>query len=229
MSTITDLRVEARTPARKGPSKRLRVAGKLPVILYGHGDAKPLSISEHELNVSLKKSPDGMRTIFKLNGAVSGDTVIIKAWDRDPVTERFVHIDLFRINLDEEIELSIPVHLTGQSVGVRAGGFMNHVMHHVHIMALPLKAPRSIDVDVSKLEINQSIHVSDLPKLEGVRYLPDPKDAVAVCQPPKAEVEATPAAAGEEPKEPELVKAKKAEEEPAEDEKGGAKKDEKKK
>lgn len=206
MASVFDLQTQSRTPARKGPSKRLRVAGRIPAIVYGHGAPQPVSFSLHEFEILLQKSPDGVRTLFRLAGLGSGepDTVLIKKLDRDPVTERVIHADFYRIRMDEAVEVAVPVHLIGTARGVKEGGIMNHALHHITVRSLPALTPHDIKVDVSGLGMNEAVRVRDLPAIDGVEYLVDGDETIVGVIPPRgAGAEEAPAEGGAA--EPEVI------------------------
>lgn len=219
MATVLDLQTEARQPGRKGPSRRLRVAGNVPAVVYGHGEAQPISFSLHDFEGMLNKSPDGIRTLLRLQGLKDGepDTVIIKSLDRDPVTERILHADFYRIRMDEEVEVAIPVHLSGVAKGVKEGGVLNHVLHTITVRCLPTDTPHDIPVDISKLGVNDSISVGDLPKDEKITWLVEDDEVIVAVNPPRGTATDEEAEEGEEGAEPEVIGKGKDDEEEGKD------------
>jgi large subunit ribosomal protein L25 len=211
MATVLDLQTQARQPGRKGPSRRLRVAGNIPAVVYGHGESQPISFSLHDFEGLMSKSPDGIRTLLRLQGLKEGDpeTVIIKKLDRDPVTERIVHADFYRIRMDEEVEVAIPVHLSGTPRGVKEGGTLNHALHAITVRCLPTDTPHDIPVDISNLGMNESITVGDLPKNEKVTFLAEAGEVIVAVNPPRG---TTGDEEGEGGAEPEVIGKGKADE-----------------
>lgn len=120
---------------------------------------------------------------------------VLKDVTFDPVTDKLMHFDLQGVAIGELILVDIPLHLVGQSIGVRDGGIMEHVMHKVHVKADPHIMPEHIDVDISDLKVGTAIHVSDL-KIEGCEILDRPDAVIVACHPPKSAAEATPGADG---------------------------------
>ncbi len=174
------LNVEVR--AAKGTKKvlsTLRAASTIPAIVYG-GEKGPilLALSEKDLMAARKKG--GANAILRLKHAKGEETVIVKELQRHPVTDRPVHADFQRISLTTKIEAKVPLNIIGEAPGVKtSGGMMSIDMRELRIKALPTAIPQKIDVDVSKLELHQSITVKDLVLAEGVEIL-DSMDAAVI-------------------------------------------------
>jgi large subunit ribosomal protein L25 len=221
----THLEVEAREQTGKGVTRRLRAAGRIPGVLYGGGrPAVPLALDPARLHKLLHESEMGMNTLIDLkvtgHAELDGKTVMVRELQRDPVRGTFVHADLYEVNLQEAIEVSVPIHLTGKSAGVELGGVLDHALREVEVKCLPRAIPDEFVVDVTPLELGDSLHVSDLVLPEGVELISDPElSIVSVVAPTKeeepeaevlegeeavaaaAEAEAGAPAEGEEPKE----------------------------
>jgi large subunit ribosomal protein L25 len=174
------LNVEVR--AEKGTKKvlsTLRASSTIPAIVYG-GTKAPilLALSEKDLMAARKKG--GANAILRLKHAKGEETVIVKELQRHPVTDRPVHADFQRISLTTKIEAKVPLNIVGEAPGVKtSGGMMSIDMRELRIKALPTAIPQKIDVDVSKLELHQSIHVKDLVLAEGIEVL-DAADAAVI-------------------------------------------------
>ena len=187
------LNVEVR--AAKGTKKvlsTLRAASTIPAVVYG-GTKAPimLSLSEKDLMAARKKG--GANAILRLKHAKGEETVIVKELQRHPVTDRPVHADFQRISLTQKIEAKVPLNIVGEAPGVKtSGGMMSIDMRELRIKALPTAIPQKIDVDVSKLELHQSIHVKDLALAEGVEVLDSADAAVIRIVLAKVEVVAEP-------------------------------------
>jgi large subunit ribosomal protein L25 len=157
---------------------------------------------------------------------------MIVDWQREPLKGALLHIDLKRIAMDKVMQVSVPIQLVGVPLGVRAqGGILEHVLREVEIECLPADIPSHLDVDVANLEMNQSIHVSDLPHSGSIKYLTDEGLTVAHVAAIKEEVvEAEAVDATATPAEPEVAKKGKGETEaaPAADAKADAKAEKKK-
>jgi large subunit ribosomal protein L25 len=146
-----------------------------------------------------------------LGDGAGQEQAIIREIQRHPVSNRMVHVDFQRINLEEDVQVSVPLHVVGSDPkGVKNGGILEHVLRTVEVLAKPLSIPKHLDVDLSDLDLNQSFHVSDLKLPEGVTVVDEPDTALFTILPPKGEAEAGTAAEGAEP---EVIGVKKKEEE----------------
>jgi large subunit ribosomal protein L25 len=185
--------VEVRQSSGKGGAHRVRAAGKVPGVLYGKQSAPvPVSFDARLLLKSLDK--DRRRnTVFTLTlnqaGASGGEeiTAMIKDAQIHPISQTLQHVDFLRVDLNQEVQVTVPLVLTGKPLGVIDGGQLHQSMHVLLMAAKPAAIPTRIQVDVSALKIGEAVHVSDLKLGEGVRALVNPKDAVASVVAPKAE------------------------------------------
>ena len=240
MKTSFELVAEFRETQGKGASRRLRHQGKVPAILYGgHTAARSLTLSHQKLLIML----DNERfysTILSLKVGDQTQQAILKDVQRHPYKNAIVHIDFQRVEENEKIRISIPLHFTGAAVspGVKTqGGIVSHMRNDVEVSCLPKDLPEFVEVDISGLSLNESIHLSQLKLPEGVSLIDlakedsavvaihspraeEPEAAVAAAAgAPAADAAAAPAAAGD---------AKKAEPAKADAKKEPAKKDAKK-
>jgi large subunit ribosomal protein L25 len=199
MKTSFELVAEFRETQGKGASRRLRHEGKVPAILYGgHSEARKLSLSHQKLLILL----DNERfysTILSLKVGEETQAAILKDVQRHPYKNAIVHIDFQRVEDNQKIRMSIPLHFTGAaaSPGVKTqGGMVSHMRTEVEVSCLPKDLPEFIEVDLSGLSINESIHLSQLKLGEGVELLALAKEdaAVVAIHSPRAE-EPEPAAA----------------------------------
>jgi len=212
----------------KNAARRVRVAGKIPAVLYGAGhDAVAVEVDPKQISRILF-SETGHNTIFDVEVAgVPAAKAMIVDWQREPLKDQLIHIDMKRIALDKTLRVSVRVKLLGVPVGVKtSGGILDQVMREVEIECLPADIPNHIDVDVSNLELFGSLRVSDLPHSDKIKYLTAEDATVVHVISIREEVVAAPAegeavAAVEgaaAPGEPEVAKKGKTEPE------GGAKK-----
>jgi large subunit ribosomal protein L25 len=180
--------VEVRNESGKGNARRTRAAGKVPGILYGHKEP-PVTLTVDPL--ALVKSLDKERkrnTVFTLS--VGGDksvTAMIRDVQLDPMSRQIMHVDFIRVSMDEEVKVTVPLHLVGTPVGVVNGGNLHQGMHSVPLAAKPDAIPTKLELNVSALEIGMALHASDLKLGAGVRVLLDPKAAMASVVMPRAE------------------------------------------
>jgi len=218
----------------KNAARRVRVAGKIPAVLYGAGH-EPVAVEVDPKQISrILFSESGHNTIFdvKLGEGTSTAKAMIVDWQREPIKDQLIHIDLKRIALDKTLRVSVPIRLVGVPVGVKTqGGILDLVLREAEIECLPADIPSHIDVDVSNLGLHQVLRVSDLPHSDKIKFL-EAEDAtvahvVSIREEAPAVVEgvdaATVATAGT-PAEPEVAKKGKTEAEPAAAKKGEAKK-----
>jgi large subunit ribosomal protein L25 len=183
--------VELRKQSGKGGSRKVRAGGKVPGVLYGH-KAEPLSVTldEKALLQSLDKERrrNTVFTLSVLGGSKTEEvTAMIRDAQIDPMSRRLIHVDFLRINLEEEVNVTVPLVLIGKAVGVTNGGNLHQSMHAIPVAAKPAAIPTKLEVDVTILDIGMALHVSDLKLAAGVRALLDPKDAIASVVAPKAE------------------------------------------
>jgi len=192
MKTSFELVAEFRETQGKGASRRLRHAGKVPAILYGgHSEARKLSLSHQKLMIML----DNERfysTILSLKVGEETQAAILKDVQRHPFKNAIVHIDFQRVEDNELIRMSIPLHFTGAAVspGVKTqGGIVSHLRTEVEVSCLPKDLPEFIEVDLSGLSLNESIHLSQLKVGAGVELTALAKEdsAVVAIHSPRAE------------------------------------------
>jgi large subunit ribosomal protein L25 len=192
MKTSFELVAEFRSDQGKGASRRLRRDGKVPAILYGgHVDARALTVSHQKLLVML----DNERfysAILNLKVGEEAQAAILKDVQRHPFKNSVLHIDFQRVQDNEKIRISIPLHFKGESIspGVKSqGGIVSHMRSQVDVACLPKDLPEFIEVDVSGLSLNESIHLSQLNVPAGVQLVELAKEdaAVVAIHSPRAE------------------------------------------
>jgi large subunit ribosomal protein L25 len=208
----------------KNAARRVRAAGNIPAVLYGAGhDAVAVEVDPKHISKILF-SETGHNTIFDVD---LGDSSLVKAmivdWQREPIKDRLIHIDLKRIAMDKSVKVSVRVKLMGVPVGVKThGGILDQVLREVEIECLPGDIPSHIDVDVTELGLHEVLRVSDLPHSEKIKYLESEDATVAhvitireeAAPTAEAAAEAVAGAAAGTPAEPEVAKKGKAEAEP---------------
>ena len=205
MKTSFELVAEFRETQGKGASRRLRHEGKVPAILYGgHSEARALTLSHQKLLIMLENE-----RFYSTNLKVGDQTqaAILKDVQRHPYKNAIVHIDFQRVEDNQKIRISIPLHFVGAAVspGVKSqGGLVSHMRNEVEVSCLPKDLPEFIEVDMSGLSLNESIHLSQLKIPDGVELLALVKEdaaVVAIHSPRAEEPEPTAAAAGAAPAE----------------------------
>lgn len=214
---IVEMKVEKRE-AGKTAAKKTRNEGKIPAIFYGHGiEPVPISVDAKTLRVVVHGEA-GTNVILKLNieGKRGGDTAIIKEVQKHPLKDSFVHIDFLKIALDEKIQAQVPVSVVGESIGVKEGGVLQHGLWEIEVEALPTDLPDNLEVDVTELQIGDTVRVGDLSVPSEIEVITDLEETVVSVVPP-TELKEEELVAEEELAEPEIVGAEEAEAEAGEE------------
>lgn len=210
METLV-LEVEKRDGRGTGLARRSRREGRMPAILYGAGkDAVAVSVDSHDFDRRIAHLEGTHLLQLKSKDADLNDQkVLVREVQLHPVTGAPLHADFHAVRLDQALEVHVPLHFEGKAAGVTLGGILQPVMREIAVLCLPTAIPDAITVDVSPLQIHESIHVSDLQFPEGVTPAVDPGEPVVTVVPPVAEKKATeggaeggeaaPAAAGTTP------------------------------
>jgi large subunit ribosomal protein L25 len=196
----------------KGAARKIRQAGNIPAVIYGHGrEPQSLVMNARETDRLLQRITPGA-TVIELNIDGKVARSLIREIQRHPFKRTIVHIDFQELVAGETITVKCPIVYIGVPEGVRLeGGILDQVLHELLVEADPSSIPSHIDVDVSGIKLGKSLHVSDLELPAGIKVLDDPASTVCVVAASKAGVEATPA----EPAvaEPEVIRKVKADDE----------------
>jgi len=228
-----NLEVEKRETMGKGPAKKLRTGGKIPAVIYGQGEETVALTLDGKSFHTILHSHHGENVIFEIQipGRKASLKAILREVQHQPVTGEILHVDFQHISMTEKITVQVPVSLVGTPEGVKnKGGILERILHELEVECLPGDIPEHIEVDISQLDVGDSIHVSDL-AVTKVKVLTDPERSIATVVPPtimKAPVEKE-VLEEEAIEEPELVdKERKEEETSAGKEKGKEDKSEEK-
>ncbi len=188
MTETTALTVEPRTVIGKA-NRRLASEGKIPAVLYGAGrEPTALSVDRHAFEVLMSHQSAGSTLVaLSIEGESEPVNTIIKEVQKSPVKGTILHVDFLAIRMDEAIEASVALDLVGASVGVKAGGILMQNATTVLVSALPTDLPDSIAVDISELDIGDTLHVSDIVAPEGVEIVDDPEHIVCSVTTPTEE------------------------------------------
>ncbi len=200
-----------RAATGKGVARKLRAAGQVPAVIYGHNrQPQALTLDAHAFQLLLEKVPY-TSTVIELAFDGGMARTLIREIQRHPFKKQIVHVDFQELVAGEKVTVKVPVHLVGTPEGVRVGGgLLDHILHEVEISVDPSNIPTHFDVDVSALTIGHSIHVGDIKLADGIELLTDTDATICVCAAPKVEAEAPAAEAGAG--EPELIRKAKADE-----------------
>ena len=218
MTQTIAITAEPRAETGKGAARTMRRAGRIPAVIYGHGrESEPLSLSAVEFDKLLQGVTGGSSVIELKVGAKKVQT-LLREVQRHPTSRTVTHVDFYEIHAGEVITVGVPIHLIGTPEGVRnSGGILEQFHRELQIEVLPKNIPAVIDVDVNDLEINQSLHISDI-DVPNVKILDDATTTVCGVMPPRVEevpeVEEIEEIEGTE--EPELIRKPKEEEDAAE-------------
>jgi large subunit ribosomal protein L25 len=174
------LNIELRDKTGKGICRQLRIAGRLPGIVYGKGiESIPVSLDQRDL-MKIISGEGGRNSLITLNGgdSLNGSVVIVADLLLHSLKGTLRHVDLHKVNMDEKVRVEVKIRLKGTAKGVKDGGLLDFVKHEVEIECLPSQIPDHIDLDVSELTVGHSIHVAELLVPAGIRILDDPKTSI---------------------------------------------------
>jgi len=210
------LNATARSDRGTGVARKLRQAGQVPAIIYGHGrEPQALALVTRDID-KLLTQVSAASTVIELTVGDTTAKTLIREIQRHPFKRHILHVDFQELVAGEKVTVSVPLRFIGVAEGVRnSGGILEETMHQVHIRVDPSIIPDHVDVDVTPLTIGHSFHIRDIKLPDGVLVLDDAGATVCVCTAPKAVVETTPGTEGEAATavaEPELIRKTKAEE-----------------
>lgn len=179
------LKAQTRSDTGKGHARRARVDGKIPAVLYGSSvDATPVLVDAKEVWHALHTEAGGNVLIHLQLEGKDDFLTMAREIQRHPVKNTVLHVDFISVDRHVKITAEVPIHIIGESHGVKEGGQMDQGFHEVRVEALPTEVPASIDVDITELGIGDQIRAADLTLPEGVELLNDPEDIiVSVIEP----------------------------------------------
>jgi large subunit ribosomal protein L25 len=217
MAEKKDYKVQAklRDGRGKNDARRARREGMVPLTVYGGDGGTVSALAPLAELAAILRSESGRNTIFTIDvEGVGVSEVMFHDRQIDPVKGRLIHADLARLVKGQKIEVTVPLHLTGEPIGVREKqGVLEQIIREIEIRCEPREIPDTLELDVTNLDVHETLHVSDIKVAEGVEILTDAEQVIATVGIVKEEVVAAPAE-GEEPAEPEVIgKGKKEEEE----------------
>jgi large subunit ribosomal protein L25 len=218
MATAT-LSAEMRTDGGKGVARKLRAAGRVPGIIYGHGrEPQSLSLVARDLDKLLSHIAAGS-TVIELSLGKATTKTLIREIQRHPFKKQILHVDFMELVAGEKVIVDIPLVFVGIPEGVRlSGALLEQIVHSIEVNVDPSSIPNHIDVDVTNLAMGHSLHVRDLVLPEGLEVLTDEDTTICAVIAPRAVVEETAAAVEGEAAaagEPELIRKAKEDEEDA--------------
>ncbi len=181
-----NLKAHARTDKGKGPARRLRMSGKVPAVLYGSDlDAQPLVVDVKDMTHALQTEAGyNVLITLQVDGA-DGHLAMLREVQRHPVKGNLLHIDFLKVARDVKIHANVPIHLVGESRGVKEGGAVEHHLWELSIEAFPTDVPPNLEVDISRLAIGDSIRVADIDVPAEVTVLTEPEEMIAAVVEPQ--------------------------------------------
>ena len=213
------VRAKQREGRGKNDARRVRREGLVPVTVYGGGGETIAAVVPLRDLAAILRSEAGRNTIFTIDVEGLGTSeVMFHERQIDPVRGRLIHADLTRLVKGQKIEVTVPLHLTGEPIGVSEHqGVLEQIIREIEIRCEPREIPDVINVDVSNLDVHDVLHVSDIPVGANIEILNPPDVVIATVGIVKEEVVVAPVLEGEEPAEPEVIgKGKKEDEVPEE-------------
>jgi large subunit ribosomal protein L25 len=202
---ISELKARLRKDAGKGVARRLRKDGMVPAIFYGpKTESVLLAVNSADLRKLLKgKEENVFINLIVENGKIIQKFTLIKELQIEPVSRKFLHVDFYEIDMEKTMTLDIPIHFTGEAMGVETGGDLHYVKRDIKVACLFAVLPEFIEVDVSGLQIGDSIKVQDIKLPDGVTVLDTEDTILATVSAPKTAIKAEPGEGEEqEPAEP---------------------------
>lgn len=201
MADNVELQASEREGRGKNAARRLRASGMIPAVLYGDGGSTALSVPDRVVDYTLQHLGDN--ALYDINLDTVSSTARIVDVQRDPVSGRLVHVDFAPVNMRERIEITVPLHLVGDSPGAEEGGVLQQVAYELQVESLPGNIPQEITLDVSSLGMGENLALADVTLPEGVTLVSDPEEVAATVTAPTEITEEELEAAGVVEEEPE--------------------------
>jgi large subunit ribosomal protein L25 len=186
------LKAKIRTTVGNGPARVLRRDGKLPAVLYGpKKEPILLSVEVKDVEQILKQGgvSQALLNLFIQNGKEASKPAMIKELQVHPVSGKFLHVDFYEIDMERKIRVGVPVIAVGDAKGVELGGLLSIIRRELEVLCLPTQIPDAIEVDVTDLDVGDSVHVEEIPLPEGVEVAADVNFTVITVLAPKLEAE----------------------------------------
>lgn len=198
---IIELKANIRTSAGNNQARALRRNKQIPAILYGQSKENVLlSVYLNDLEQALKKGKSGqiLLNLVIQNGEISNRTAIIKELQTHPLENNVLHIDFYEIDINRKIKIKVPVITKGKSKGVELGGMLQIIRHELEILCLPSEIPESVEIDITDLDVGDSVHVENIVLKDNVEIQADVNFTILTIVSPKAVEEEEVVEEGEE-------------------------------
>lgn len=180
MADKVTVKAEKRDGRGKNDARRLRADGKVPISIYGAGGEAVAAVAELKDLAAILRSDTGHNTVFSLDLAGESGDVIFHDRQIDAIKGRLVHADLRRIAKGEKIEVTVPVHIVGEAVGLNEdGAVLNQAIREIKVLCEPSQIPEFFEADVTGLNVGESFHISDLKAERGVEIHEEPETVIA--------------------------------------------------
>ncbi|MFC1287623.1 50S ribosomal protein L25/general stress protein Ctc [Bacillus paralicheniformis] len=196
------LKAEERTDSKRSSLRKIRQSGYVPGVIYGRNlENKSVALDSIELLKILRA--EGKNTIINLD--INGDqhSVMVTELQTDPLKDSIVHADFKVVDMEAEMEATVPVNLTGEAEGIKQGGVLQQPLYELSVTAKPKNIPQTIEVDISSLEVNDVLTVGDIPSKGDYSYNHEPDEVVASILPPQKQEETEAESAAQDVEEPE--------------------------
>jgi len=185
------LQAKGRGKLGSAESRRIRKTGRIPAVIYGRsGTAVSIDLDSIEFIQGTKGISES--TIVKVEVDGKSYDAFVKGMQRNIIDGKILHIDFYEVESGIALRAKVSLHLNGNPIGVREGGMLENPVHEIEVECLPKDLPERIDIDISDLKANQSLHVRDIPLADGVKLLSNPDQVVALVKFAKAEAVAAP-------------------------------------
>ncbi len=205
MADNVDLQARPREERGKNAARRLRASGMLPAVLYGDGDGASTALAVPDRVVDYTLQHMGDNALYEIDLGAGGSTARIVDVHRDPVSGRLLHVDFAPVDMQQRIEVTVPLHVVGEAPGTEEGGVLQQVAYEVQIETLPGDIPQELTLDVSSLGMNENLTLADLRLPEGITLVSNPEEVAAIVTAPTEITEEDLEAAGVVEEEPEEV------------------------
>jgi large subunit ribosomal protein L25 len=182
----TLLNVEKRTNLKTSQNRVIRNRGSFPAVIYGkQRESQPVAIDSIEFIKTIREV--GRNGIITLTGSGDNVQVMLHELQTDPIKNEIIHADFYVVDMSAEVDVDVNVHLVGEAKGVKSGGVIQQSLHQVSVKSLPGKIPTSIDIDITSLDVNETIQVSDILKTIDYTLNHEDNEVIASILPPKVE------------------------------------------
>lgn len=188
----SSLNAELRSERGKNATYRLRQEGFIPAVIYSHGESEAIKIKKNDFFTVFKGHiSESLLVDVNIINKKKDDShqVFVKDYQLDPVTNELVHIDFYKITAGEKIHTKVPIEIIGKSEGEKRGGILEIVERELEIECLPREMPEKIEIDVTNVNMGESIHIEDIETTGSLKFLSDEKRVVVTVLAPKAHVE----------------------------------------